>query len=141
MTMSYQRADATLNDALRGVATPHLWLHTGDPGAAGNANVAQIDPGGGDEDIERKALAFASAPANHAVNDERFVLNTGAVEWTGTEINAGENITHFSIWSADTDGTPEFVSSVAVPKTTGSDGVRIGIGDLEVAIEVHIKPA
>jgi hypothetical protein len=140
MTMTYQRADDTLNAALRGAATPHLWLHTGDPGAAGTANVAQTDV---PADIERKALVFGDAPANHAVNDERYVLNTAAVEWSGAEIDTGQEITHFSIWDDDDDGAtqPEFTAAVTTPKTTGSDGVRVAIGDLEVAIEVHVKPA
>jgi hypothetical protein len=139
MTMTYQRADDTLNAALRGAATPHLWLHVGAPGAAGTANVAQV----GAANIARKALTFGDAPANHAVNDERFVLNTAAVEWSGAEIDDSQEITHFSIWDDDDDGAtqPEFTAAVTTPKTTGSDGVRVAIGDLEVAIEVYVKPA
>ncbi len=140
MTMSYQRANDTLNAALRGGATPHLWLHTGDPGAAGTAAVAQQV---GPANIERKELTFADAPANHAVEDERFVLNTAAVEWAGAEITTGQNITHFSIWDDDDGGAtqPEFIAAITTPKVTGSDGVRVAIGDLEVALEVHVKPA
>ena len=33
MSMTHQRADTTLNAALRGGATPHIWLHIGNPGA------------------------------------------------------------------------------------------------------------
>jgi hypothetical protein len=140
MTMTYQRADDTLNAALRGVATPHLLLHVGDPGEDGTDNVAQTDV---PANIVRKALTFGDAPANHAVNDERFVLNTAAVEWSGAEIDAAQEITHFSIWDDDDAGAtqPEFTAAVTTPKTTGSDGVRVAIGDLEVAIEVHVKPA
>ncbi len=138
MTMAYQLADDTLNGALRGGATPHLWLHTGDPGEDGDANVAQTDV---PADIVRKALTFGDAPANHAVNDERFVLNTAAVEWSGAEIDDSQTITHFSIWDALSGGDPIFISTITTPKTTGSDGVRVGIGDLEVASEVYVKPA
>lgn len=136
MTMTYQRADATLTDALKGTATPHVWLHTDDPGAAGTANVAQLSTA----DIVRKAVTFGDI-SNHAENDERTVLNSTAVEWTGEEIDAGENITHFSIWDGSTEGQPEFTSTVVEAKQTGSDGVVINIGDLEVAISVHAKPA
>ncbi len=140
MTMSYQRADAVLTAVLRGGATPHLWLHIGDPGEDGTDAVAQQ---AGPANIERKALTFADAPANHAVNDERFVLNTAAVEWAGAEISASQNITHFSIWDDDDAGAtqPEFIAAIGTPKVTGSDGVRIAIGELEAAIEVYVKPA
>ena len=139
MTMSYQRADAVLNAVLRGAATPHLLLHVGDPGEDGTDNVAQTDV---PADIERKALTFGDAPDNHAVNDERFVLNTAAVEWSGAEIDTGQSITHFSIWDDDDVGAtqPEFIAAVTTPKTTGSDGVRVAISDLDVALEVYVKP-
>lgn len=137
MTMSYQRADDTLNDALRGEATPHLWLHTGSPGAAGTENVAQYDLA----NIARKAVTFGDVPANHATNMERFVETTATVEWSGTEIDPGEEITHFSIWSAESGGQPEFISTIHDgPKTTGSDGVTVAVGGIEVAISVFVKP-
>lgn len=136
MSMSYQRADDCLNDALRGVATPHLLLHTGSPGAAGTANIAQVN----ESNIVRKPVTFGDAPANHPSNTERRVLSTSEVEWTGAQIDAGQNITHFSIWSASSDGQPEFVSTVATAKITGSDGVKVPAGDIEVAISVFAKP-
>ena len=135
MSMSHQRADATLTSALKGGATPHIWLHTGNPGVAGNLNVAQVD----EEDIVRKPVTFGTI-GNHPDNTERRVLSSTKVEWTGGQIDHSQEITHFSIWSALTNGTPEFVAAVAVAKTTGSDGVAIEIGDLEVAIEVFAKP-
>jgi hypothetical protein len=138
VSMSYQRADDVLNAALRGGATPHVWLHVGNPGAAGDANVAQtVAPA----DIVRKALTFGDAPANHAVNDERYVLNTAAAEWSGAEIDASQTITHVSIWSADSGGQVEFISAVTTPKTTGSDGARFAVGEIEVAQAVFAKPA
>jgi hypothetical protein len=136
MSMTYQRADITLTDALKGTATPHVWLHTGNPGENGTANVAQVSLA----DIARKAVTFGTI-ANHATNEERTVLNTTKVEWTGAQIDASQQITHFSIWSAETAGSPEFMAAVTTPKTTGSDGVVIEIGDLEVAIGVFVKPA
>jgi hypothetical protein len=137
MTMTHQRADTTLTAALKGASTPHIWLHTGSPGENGTSNVAQTDV---PADIARKEIAFGDI-ANHATNTERRVLNTGAIEWTGAQIDSGQEITHFSIWSALTEGSPEFISTVAAAKTTGSDGVTIAIGDVEVAISVFVKPA
>jgi hypothetical protein len=135
MSMTHQRADVTLTDALKGGATPHVWLHTGSPGADGTANVAQISAA----NIVRKAVTFGTI-GNHATNVERTVLSSTLVEWSGAEIDASQNITHFSIWSASTAGTPEFISTVFEAKTTGSDGVSIAIGDIEVAISVFVKP-
>lgn len=136
MTMTHQRADTSLTAALKGEATPHIWLHTGSPGAAGTASVAQLSAA----DIVRKAISFG-AIGNHAANVERRVLSDGAVAWTGAQIDATQEITHFSIWSALEEGTPEFISTVTTPKTTGSDGVTIAVGDIETAITVFVKPA
>jgi len=137
MAMSYQNADAKLNADLRGGATPHLWLHTGDPGAAGPGNVAQVSSA----DIARKALTFGDAPANHPSNTERRVLNTADAEWTGAQVDASQEIQYFSIWSALTAGTLLYLAAVGTAKTTGSDGVTVPTGDLEVAIGVYVKPA
>lgn len=135
MSMTHQRADTTLNAALRGGATPHLWLHIGNPGAAGTANVAQLSAA----NIVRKAVAF-NAPVNHGTNVERITLSSGAVTWTGVEITAGQTITHASIWSALAAGVPEFISTVAVSKMVGSDGVVVNAGEIEIAIGVFVRP-
>ena len=136
MSMSSYRADATLTTALKGGATPHLMLHVGNPGYDGTANEAQISLA----DIARKALTFGDAIANHGTNTERILKNTVLCEWTGAQIDAAQEITHFSIWSASTAGNVEFIGAVTTPKTTGSDGVSIAVGDLEVAIGVFAKP-
>ena len=144
MTMSYQAADDVLNLKLRSGATPYILLHTGNPGADGTANIAQVDDGsGGTENIARKAIVFGDAPANHAENDERFVKNTAVVEWSGAEIDPSQEITHITIWdNNDDDFTQvEFIFAATTPKITGSDGVKIGIGDVEVALSVFAKPA
>ena len=138
MSMSYKNADDCLNTKLRDPATPYLQLHTGNPGAEGTANISQKPSSGGA--IVRKPISFA-APTSHPSNTERRVLSSGAVSWSGTEIDAGQEITHFSIWSASTGGQPEFISTVSVAKTTGSDGVTIAAGDIEVAIGVFARPA
>jgi hypothetical protein len=137
MTMSYQRADTTLNALLQN-GTPHVWLHTGSPGENGTSNVAQTSV---PANIVRKAATFGAA-ANHATNTERESKTiTSAIEWTGAQIAASQEITHFSIWDASTSGNLLFLSAVTTPKTTGSDGVTIAIGDLAVAISVFVKPA
>jgi len=143
MAMSASRADTTLEAALTGTATPHILLHTGDPGADGSANVAtQPD---GTTDIVRKSIDF-DAPANHATNDERVCYSSSpqTITWDDTEINDGQDITHFSIWDGDDASAPtvEFVAAVTdSPRTVGSDGVTITDDDVEVAIGVYAKPA
>lgn len=136
MSMSYKNADDCLSTKLRNPATPYLLLHTGSPGAEGTSNIAQ-KPGTGA--IVRKSVAFGT-PASHPNNVERRVLSSGTVTWSGTEIASGQTISHFSIWSASTDGQVEFIAAVTTPKTTGSDGVSIAAGDIEVAIGVFAKP-
>lgn len=136
MAMTHQQADATLTAAFKGASTPHLQLRVGSPGADGTANVAQLGAG----DAVRKPIAFG-AIANHVTNNERVILSDGDVAWTGAEIDASQEITHFSIWSALTGGTIKDVGAVTVPKTTGSDGVTVGSGDLEIAYSVFVKPA
>lgn len=136
MTMSHQHADVVLTAAYKGASTPHLLLHIGNPGADGTANIAQIS----ESNIARKPIAFGSI-ANHAENTERRILSDGAVAWTGAQIDASQEITHFSLWSALTEGTLLDVNAVTTPKITGSDGVTIASGDIEVAISVFAKPA
>ena len=135
MTLAYGKADAILNADLQN-GTPYIMLHVGDPGDAGTANEAQLSA----SDIVRKACTFGAA-ANHAENTERVAANTVAIEYSGAEIDASQEITHFSVWSASEAGTCTHISAITTPKTTGSDGVTIAIGDLTVALSVYAKPA
>ena len=137
MSLTHQQADAVMTDAVKGGATPHVWLHVGSPGAAGTANVAQTDA---PANIVRKPISFGDLE-NHPSNTERRVLSAGdAITWTGEQIAAGQELTHFSIWTLLSDGSPQFVGTITTPKTTGSDGVTIAIGDLELALQVFAKP-
>jgi hypothetical protein len=135
--MSYAKANAILDAALYAPATPFVMLHIGDPGAAGTANEAQKPSAAGD--IARKAATFGEAAAG---TGEQVSTTTADISWSSAEIDTGQEITHFSIWSAESGGTCLFIAAVDTPKTTGSDGVTIGIGDLEVAIGVFaVEPA
>ncbi len=135
MSMSSYRADESFNASIKGSTTPHLMLHVGDPGADGTGSPAKLD----EADIVRKPITFG-AIGNHATNNERRVLSSAGISWDGTEITAGQTITHFSIWSALTLGNVEFIEAVATPKMVGSEGAVIDIGVLEVAIQVFAKP-
>lgn len=135
MTMSYEAADEVLNNHLTGEATPHVLLHTGNPGASGTANVAQV----GVSDISKKSVDFGS-PENHPTSDERRCLSTSVVEWSGAEIDADQTISYASIWEDGSTGGVLYITNVSIAQTTGEDGVEIPIGDVEVGIEVFEKP-
>lgn len=135
MSVSHYRADEVLNDALRGTATPHIWLHVADPGDDGTANVAQ----NGGVDIDRKSVDFGE-PKNHETEERRLAENETEVVWAGADIDDGQEITHFSVWDADATGNVEFIAAVAEAKTIGSDGVKVEIGDLTCQLQVYEKP-
>lgn len=134
MAMSATNADAKLNADLN-TGTGYLMLHVGNPGADGTANKAQKPSAAGD--IVRKAISVGT-PTNGTL--ERIVTSDAEISWSGTEIAAGQQISHFSIWSAASSGNVLYIAAVDTPKTTGSDGVVIASGDLEVAIGVFATP-
>lgn len=135
MSMSADQADTVLDNTLVS-GTPHLLLHTGDPGSDGTLNIAQSSGA----DIDRKAVSFA-APGNHATNTERRCLSDADVSWGSAEIDDSQTVSHFSVWP-DSSGTGnvEYVEALNESKTVGSDGATVSSGDLEVAIEVYAKP-
>lgn len=135
MAMSYANAIAKL-DADLNTGTGYLMLHVGNPGYDGTANEAQKPAAAGD--IDRKAISVGAA-ANHPTNTEVRVLSDAAIEWSGSEIASGQEISYGSIWSAVSGGNLLYVFSITTPKTTGSDGVTVASGDLEVAISVFAK--
>ena len=137
MTMSAANADAKLNADLN-TGTGYLMLHVGNPGADGTANEAQKPSAAGD--IVRKALSMAAAGA-HATNDEASSISDAAVSWAGADIATGQEISYATIWDAESAGNLLHIFAITTPKTTGSDGVTIDAGDLEVALDVFAKPA
>ena len=131
MSMGYVNANAKLDADLKD-GTPHLMLHTGDPGNTGTANEAQV----GTADIARKPATMGTAVASTTAT-EQISKNTAAVEWAGTEIDSAQSITHFSVWDATTAGSVLYIATITTSKTTGSDGVTVAISDMEVAISVY----
>jgi len=82
------------NTAYAAIATPFVQLHTGDPGAAGTANVALV--------TTRLAAAWNAPSAGS-------MALTSPLAFTGI---GTETITHISIWTASTAGT--FIESWAL---------------------------
>lgn len=141
MPLSKARADELLTNTLRGTATPHVWLHTSDPGDDGDQNVCE-DPSG--DPIVRKPVSFAAPESATVTFDtpERRCISTSLLEWevTTNEIAQGQLLTHISIWSAASGGQAEFIYSLASaglnPVSVRSDGVRIPIGELIQSIAI-----
>lgn len=71
------------------VATPFIQLHTGDPGAAGTANVSVGS-------TTRNAVTWNAAAAGS-------MTLASLAAWTNG--GTSETITHISIWTASTAGT------------------------------------
>jgi hypothetical protein len=84
------------NTAAPAVATPFIQLHTGDPGAAGTANVSVGT-------TTRNAITW-NAPASGSMT----LATLGA--WTNG--GTSETLTHVSLWTASTAGT--FLQSFAL---------------------------
>lgn len=82
----------------------YVALHTGDPGAAGTANELTVGDGYG-----RQAVAFDDAAFPYeSTEDIIFGPNTGT-DWGA--------ITHYSIWTAETDGTPIYYTALTTERT------------------------
>lgn len=82
--------------AFAAVTTPFVQLHTGDPGAAGTANISAGS-------TTRNAITW-NAPSGGSMS-----LNTLSA-WTNG--GASETITHCSLWTASSAGT--FLQSFAL---------------------------
>lgn len=131
MAMSFEQANIEL-DAILKDGSPHLMLHTGDPANDGDENEAVI----GTVDITRKPAIMGTAVASTTAT-EQISENTAQIAWAGTEIDSGQDITHFTVWDATTGGNVLFIATIQTSKTTGSDGVTVSVGDLECAISVY----
>ena len=102
-------------------ANAAVWvqLHTGDPGAAGTANIAG--------ETDRTQATFGSVASGGAIS------NTVAIAWTS--VASSETYTHSSIWSASTAGTFLGSGSLTQSKTVNAgDNFSIPIGDLDITI-------
>lgn len=110
-------ASAVADDNLDTQLAVYRWiqLHTGAPGAAGTSNVAT--------EATRKQATFAAASAGAATT-------TGDLDWTN--VAGSEDYTHFTAWSAETDGNFGFSGTVTANPVTAGDDFSIAAGDLDV---------
>lgn len=99
----------------------HMQLHDGDPGAAGTANVA-------DETTRQDiTAAFAAASGGTCTTDT-------AVTWT--DVAASETYTHYSVWSASSNGTFYWSGQITANAVSDGDTFTIPIGDLDLTLSV-----
>jgi hypothetical protein len=84
--------------AYSAVAGTFVQLHTGDPGAAGTANVSVGS-------TTRNSFVFSSSSSGSSLS-----LGTAPASWTNG--GTSETLTHISVWTASSAGT--FLFSVAL---------------------------
>ena len=85
---------AALNTAIDAhiAAYPWIQLHTADPGSAGTTAVA------GNATRKDVTNAFAPASGGSATSDVD-------VDWTDNEVDTTEDYTHFTLWTASSNGS------------------------------------
>lgn len=113
--------DGLGNNTSFAVATPYIQLHTAAPGAAGTSNVAG--------NATRKLVSFGAASAGTISND-------AAIEWSSGEVDTSEDYTHWSIWSASSNGTFHCSGTVTANAVTSGDTFTIPTGDLDISITI-----
>lgn len=101
------------------VATAYIQLHTDDPGSAGTSNVAG--------NATRKSVSFGAASGGAISND-------AAIEWSTSEVDTSEDYTHWSLWTASTNGTFLCSGTITANAVTSGDEFTIPTGDLDLTL-------
>lgn len=83
-----------------------IQLHTGDPGAAGTANISVGS-------TVRNSFVFSSSTSGSALS-----LGTAPSAWTNG--GTSETLTHISVWTAASAGTFEFSAVLTLSKAWAS---------------------
>lgn len=99
----------------------HIQLHTGDPGAAGTSNVAT------ETDRIDITSSFSTASGGAVTNDV-------AIQWTN--VAGSEDYTHYSVWSASSNGTFYWSGAITANAVTAGDTFTIPVGDLDGSLSV-----
>ena len=106
------------NTAFSGISTVYVGLHTGDPGAAGTANVSA--------ETDRKAITWSGAASGGSKS------MSGTLSWASWD--AGNNtISHVSLWDASTAGNFLWSGILSSQKAV-SNGDTLNITALTIAI-------
>jgi hypothetical protein len=96
----------TTGSAYPAVAGTFAQLHTGDPGAAGTANVSVGS-------TTRNSFTFAASASGSAL-----ALSAAPSAWTNG--GTSETLTHISVWTASTSGTLLFTVALTASKAWAS---------------------
>ena len=110
-------ADSGMDSAVSG--TVYVQLHTGDPGAAGTANVAG--------NSTRIAVTFAAASGGSKASN-------ATASWTTAEVNTTETYTYFSLWTAASGGTFLWSGTVSGGAVTAGTAFSIASGSLSISV-------
>ncbi len=100
-------------------AYPWITFHTGDPGAAGTANAAT--------ETDRVQASWASADGGVIATDAELRIDNVA---------ASEVFTHWTGWSAQTDGTVGWSGTVTADALTAGNNFVINAGGLTYTLNV-----
>lgn len=115
--------NALLASILNGTAfttytNPYVQLHTGDPGAAGTANVAG-------ESTREQALGTFVVSGGSTTNPD-------AVNWTS--VTTAETYSYVTLWSASTGGTFLASGTITANAVAVGDNFSIPIGDMTISM-------
>lgn len=113
--LSATAANAALDAAL--ALGGWVQLHTGDPGSAGTANVAT-------ETTRKQATWRASASG--------ATSQSNALTWTS--IAGSQDATHFTVWTASTNGTFLISGTVTANAYTAGDTFTVAIDALAASL-------
>jgi hypothetical protein len=111
--------DAICNATSYSISEVWIKLHVGDPGAAGTSNAAT--------ETTRKQASFSAAASGAITSD-------GALSWTN--VAGTEDYTHYTAWTASTNGTFLFSGTVTANAVTAADSFTVAAGDLDLALTV-----
>jgi hypothetical protein len=111
--------DAICNATSYSISEVWIKLHVGDPGAAGTSNAAT--------ETTRKQASFSAAASGAITSD-------GALTWTS--VAGSEDFTHYTAWTASTNGTFLFSGTVTASAVTAGDTFVVAAGDLDLALTV-----
>ena len=113
--------NALFNNTALQVATPHISLHTGDPGLTGASEVTA-----GGNSYARQTGSFGS-PSSKAI------ANDAAPEW---EDMPAVTVTHVGVWDAATDGNFLWGGALGSSKATNAgDTFTLPVGDLDIEFD------
>lgn len=114
----FLNAIRTGGSGVTAVTTAYVQLHTGDPGAAGTANVAV-------------GSTTRVAVSHNAASGGSITITGTNPSWTNG--GTSETITHVSIWDATTAGNCKYTVQLAASKAWGS-GDTLTLTSLTVSI-------